>query len=494
MESNSDKEMRDKLRGVELPFDPKAWEQMDAMLEKDRKPKAFLWWSMGGIAACLIMAGGIYSSFQFTNPQSAGTTIAAVANKENITNVNAVSNSTPSTLKTSPKEHETHSGLTAATDKKSSTNRVTAKEKNTSLSQPTTKTLAVHETGTQPVALSAETTAEKGTASLKTNNSIASLAAINSSPQASSQKTHKQSNPQAHNKTNKQQTGEPGILAGSAGENPELTNNKSGSLSNGPVTASIAAPPATAADLMLTMKPDGLTTGDEKTEDDLKKKDDDAVDLKKLKKKVAFTYSLGAAANITGSTLGNQGSKNIFDKKPSYMVGVTQDFMFLKRIAITTGFMFSQTSYAVPDFNYTCNITELNIPIGLKAYLVSKSKVRFYLDAGIINHIKLKETFAPINNFNLANTFAQAPYILGSGGAYANSFSSNDRSAAGSYSINQGKRYYASFYTGAGAEFIVKSHLVLFTEPLFYMSLEKVLAPERYKYDLGLCGGFRYQF
>ena len=43
MESNSDKEMRDKLRGVELPFDPKAWEQMDAMLEKDRKPKIFFW-------------------------------------------------------------------------------------------------------------------------------------------------------------------------------------------------------------------------------------------------------------------------------------------------------------------------------------------------------------------------------------------------------------------------------------------------------------------
>ena len=80
MESNGDKEMRDKLRGVELPFDPKAWEQMDAMLEKDRKPKIFFWWWTGGIAACLFMAAGIFGYYQFANHTAAGSNMAAVTN------------------------------------------------------------------------------------------------------------------------------------------------------------------------------------------------------------------------------------------------------------------------------------------------------------------------------------------------------------------------------------------------------------------------------
>ena len=181
------------------------------------------------------------------------------------------------------------------------------------------------------------------------------------------------------------------------------------------------------------------------------------------------------------------------------MVGLTQDFMFAKRVAVTTGFMFAQTSYSASDFNYTCSITELNIPIGLKAYLVSKSKVRLYLDAGIINHIKLKETFTPIYNDQYANlsgsspgySFGPIPNTLGISTVNTNSSGSN---AEAPYSINNGKHYYASFYTGAGVEFIVKSHLVFFTEPMFSMTLEKILAPDRYKYDLGLSGGFRYQF
>ena len=37
MESNSDKQLREKLSGTEFPFDPKAWGQMEAMLDEKRR-------------------------------------------------------------------------------------------------------------------------------------------------------------------------------------------------------------------------------------------------------------------------------------------------------------------------------------------------------------------------------------------------------------------------------------------------------------------------
>jgi len=48
MENNSDKQMRDKLKGLELPYDPQAWEQMEAMLDKKKKNAAALFG--GGLA------------------------------------------------------------------------------------------------------------------------------------------------------------------------------------------------------------------------------------------------------------------------------------------------------------------------------------------------------------------------------------------------------------------------------------------------------------
>ena len=140
------------------------------------------------------------------------------------------------------------------------------------------------------------------------------------------------------------------------------------------------------------------------------------------------------------------------------------------------------------------------IPIGIKAYAVSKSKFRFYLTAGIINHIKLKETFSYhyVNNNNMIGIgsgnlpsqtqFTQDPAPYANSLGYASYYSTAD------YSINQAKRYYVSFYASAGTEFIVQRHFVLFTEPLFYMALQKVGIQEKYKYNLGLTGGFRYQF
>jgi len=42
MENNSDKQLRDKLNGTEFPFDPQAWEKMEAMLDKRKSARCFL--------------------------------------------------------------------------------------------------------------------------------------------------------------------------------------------------------------------------------------------------------------------------------------------------------------------------------------------------------------------------------------------------------------------------------------------------------------------
>ena len=62
------------------------------------------------------------------------------------------------------------------------------------------------------------------------------------------------------------------------------------------------------------------------------------------------------------------------------------------------------------------------------------------------------------------------------------------------FSLNSARRYYTSFYASAGFEYIVKKHFIFFTEPMFYMSLNKIGLQEKRKYNLGVNGGFRYQF
>jgi Outer membrane protein beta-barrel domain len=481
MESNSDKEMRDKLRGVELPFDPKAWEQMEAMLEKERKPKAFIWWWTGGIAAALILATGILGYHQFYNHTADNNTLSLNTQKQNNNQVN--------TGAAQPVHNNVSNNANSAFNENTASNNQTNALNETG-----------HATEKQPVSSnsfrSENKLVEKTTIPVKTGSAISAFVTKNVNASTQSKASAKHSNKTAHNLTTGswQQAKAKDMAANKEAENQVLTGNPSEAI-NHETTSSSIAPSITAADAMLMMKPDALTTADKLLEEDITKKESEDVNLKKLKKKVAFIYSIGIAANVTGSTLGKQqGSNSIFDSKPSYMVGLTQDFMFIKRIAITTGFMFSQTSFTVPAFNYTCSITELNIPVGVKAYLVSKSKVRFYADAGIINHIKLKETFTSLNPVYANNLVGSFPATFSPSGGFANSFSGYDQSTTANYSINKGKRYYASFYAGAGAEFIVKAHLVFFAEPVFYMGLEKISAPDKYKYNVGLSGGFRYQF
>lgn len=195
------------------------------------------------------------------------------------------------------------------------------------------------------------------------------------------------------------------------------------------------------------------------------------------------------------------------------MIGFTHDFLFVNRIALTNSILFSQTSFKVYNpktisfsqtpTEYASHLTELAIPIGIKVYPVVKNNFRFYINAGIINHIKLKETFdysfAPDTIPSALTTFADHS-TFPSQTNFGIETKTIDRTASGNsnstqdFSINNAKRYYTSFYTSIGFECITKKHFVIFAEPAFYMGLQKIGVQEKRKYNLGLSGGFRYEF
>lgn len=59
MENSSYKQIREKLSSAEFPFDPQAWEQMEAMLDEKKKRRGFFWWWTGRIAAVLLLSIGM---------------------------------------------------------------------------------------------------------------------------------------------------------------------------------------------------------------------------------------------------------------------------------------------------------------------------------------------------------------------------------------------------------------------------------------------------
>ena len=500
MENNSDKEMRDKLRGTEFPFDPRAWEQMESMLDADRKPRAFFWWWFGGVAACLLLATGILGYYELGHRAS---------NSQNTLALNkTVNNNTePATnFKTEAPTQNTNSTNANSTD------NVSPLANTANPNDGFNTGNSVH----RPKSVNSSTAGQQGAS--KIGNSLKGSKV--KSPRVESHKSttntlsktgNEMSVGKKHNhKTGKSETSVPrDALIASA---PKAVNG-----SNTNETLAETKAPNQRAQLLdpISMEPVvafEFPSATENGEDGMKKKDEGDVNLKKLKKKI-FVYSLGIAANVTGATLGHQNgaaAADVFNRTPSYMVGLTHDFMFFNRFAISNSIMFSQTSFTVywPKTiygegleNYTSKITELAVPIGLKVYAVNKSKIRFYLGAGVINHIKFKETFTYQYNAtaNSGYTFGVFPSQtqftgISSPGFLTNSLSTGSSTGTSEFSINHASRYYASFYANAGAEFIVDKHFVIFTESMFYMALQKVGVQDKYKYNLGLNAGFRYHF
>lgn len=506
---NSDKQLRDKLSGNEFPFDPQAWEQMETMLDGRKKRRGFFWWWTGGIAAALVCGIVGYVAHDFVGgnalekAQITANTSTQEINQQPLAADNEYAQTTENKNQSvaapvnrgaynRAKKEMLENGLTAygktensdkrsfqKTRKKNVNPSVEAQDQNKPAGQPVT----AKNTGL----LAKKRVKNSGYAGLKRTGSGRRKAASNSARASVAAKgavNNAQQEVQALNTAGNK----------TAEENLTLARRE----------GFLLAPAAEGT----------ITTIDKTANED---------QLPKSRKKI-FQYSVGVAANITGATLGKQQAATdytdkatLFYSKPSYMAGFTHDFLFINRVAITNSILYSQTSfkvsapksvsYARSPVSYTSTIAELAIPIGIKVYPVVKPHFRFYINTGIINHIKLKETFSynmpldtPVANmgsgqndpYSLPN---QTNFEPGTKTADVLGVTSNGGAATTrDFSINNAKRYYASFYASAGAEFIVKNHWTFFTEPLFYMNLQKIGVQDKRKYNLGLTGGIRYQF
>lgn len=482
MENNSDKQLRDKLSSTEFPFDPQAWEQMEAMLDGKKKRRGFLWWWTGGIAAALLFGvigyelRGIVGSKQLAGSKAGSSEIRNQKSEENTT-VIVGSGSKKSNVN---KQESISDGKKPEIRNQKSEKQFLTKNQSAKSDESAVKRIL---------------RSSKSQQTSRHKNSFKKKIRETTLAQLANGKSNRNANQVV------------------AQENPfkkevEMLNAASAKVSS-EETIGLSRQEAS---LLESVSENATTSFDKKEEDVLPKK----------KKKIC-NYSIGVLANVTGTTTGRKDNNpNVpinngpyyFSKSPSYMLGFTHDFLFVNRVAITNSILFSQTSFKVYNpkivsfstapTNYTSQITELVIPIGIKVYPVAKNNFRFYINTGIINHIKLRETFnytMPADTaFNAtANLFDQAVFPAQTN--FGTNIKTQDalgvanaETSTKDFSINSAKRYYASFYASAGFEFIAKKHFILFTEPMFYMSLQKIGVQDKSKYNIGLAGGFRYQF
>jgi hypothetical protein len=507
MESNSDKQLRDKLQGFEVPFDPEAWAQMEEMLDKKKKRRGFFWWWFGGIAAGVLLVGVLGYRF---GKQEMRNELAASSHAATTTSANNTNNEQGEELTEIAKgEIETNSTNATTTG----TDRLTEKTSNETVS--TTNKPTGSGNGLMAVNKAASTNGSKRSTNGRTK-------AGTGKNKADISKRDKQ------NAQRLAQNGEEGTEAQAS--STVVTTEATGGVQ--PVATAAKQEQLNEVTALNLMWADKLKREEDKLSDEKK----DVASLPK--KKRIFRYSVGVMAGMYATTPGwknynnqDQGltkaatiekaAKPSFYSKPSWMVGLTHDFTFVDRFAFTNGLLYSQTTFKLyspyaqafsfaPD-DYTSSISELAIPTGIKIYPVATKNFRLYVSAGFIHHIKVRENFTytytppPLNsvttggitdtNYNFfpgATDFNGTGYEVVQADALGNP--TTVKSNTTDFSINRAKRYYTSFYAGFGVEGIIKKHWILFAEPTYSMTMQRIGYQERRKYNFGGNAGFRYQF
>lgn len=502
MESNSDKQLREKLQGFEAPFDPEAWAQMEDMLDKKKKRRGFFWWWFGGIAAGVLLVGVLGYRF---GKQEMRNELAANSHAQATTQATTTNNGQGNPLN---EEAASNAGNETTTG----TNKLTEGASNETVSS------ANKSIGSDNGLMADKRTATTKGSKHKTNSRNRS---DTGKGKADISKRDKQ---------NAQQLAQ--------NEEEQLVVSPSSNVGSVSPTTSISRSANAAQQTQLTeVEALNLMWADKLNRDEDKLNDEKKEVAEFPKKKKIFRYSIGVMGGLYATTPGwkyynkqDQGltksatmekaAKPSFYSKPSWMVGLTHDFTFVDRFAFTNGLLYSQTTFKLyspyaqafsfaPD-DYTCSISELAIPTGIKIYPVATKTFRFYISAGFIHHVKLKEEFKytyTLPSLNLGasnltdttyNFFPGATDFNGTGyevvQADALSNLTTVKANTTDFSINQAKRYYTSFYAGFGVEGIIKKHWVLFAEPTYSMTMQRIGYQERRKYNFGGNAGFRYQF
>lgn len=476
-EEKNDKILRQQLQNLQVPYDAQAWNQMEAMLNKEQKKRGFIFWFTGAFCALLIMgSAAIYfyhntkNNFINTETQTANNNITSQENNP-VTNKKNISTSQPS-----------------------ATNNATIFQPENNFSN---KNEALNNTVTTSVK---NTLPEE---KIESNNSSHKLAKNNNSKNSSSKLP---------------------IDRGSQSKKDNKTGNNIPSINaiaiaNNNTNQETLIPFFIAGIEKIIFEPAAMEFIDVKNAET-----NETTIVAPNKKKVH--YALGISGIVAATTVGQQeNATHNFFSKPYYAVGFAQEVQFGKRLAITNAFQYGKNYFEInsPRNNtfetqpekYSCAITMLNIPVGVKFNIVAKEKFSWYVHAGINNHIKLKENFEfliyPIDTTQPnptpipTNVSVQTNLSGGLNTQYEAATedfatSGNVRGAdvyinnTNDFSINNAKRYYASAYVATGVAYILKNKWHFFVEPTYQFSLHPIGIQEKTIKHLGVGSGFRFQF
>lgn len=434
----NEKLLREKLLQYEAPFEPGAWAQMEAMLNQPKKRRGIFWWWLSGVS----FAGVIGTlSLLLLAPKQTTTGQWKAINSSIAVNV-------------SPSQRQMIVG-----SKQGNSESVATVENNQLLMAK------------QSISINISASSTSGSRRLARGNRISI---------ANKMTTEKKIAKTGKRKTASSQTGSPIQSTHQSSRQNEYSVNEQTAF------ASINALPAFE-----------LTTANEERSVVHLKQDDEAVKLPVKKK--PFQYEIGLVSGV-----GISFTQREFHNQPNWSVGVQQAFRIGKYIAITNGVQYSKTAFVVNKVrnvdtvsapkSYVANIHSIAIPIGLNVYPVTSKRVSWYLSAGVVNHIKVKEDFdfrIPVAN-NSFGTLTNDPPIVNS----LESFNSLDKSTANKTEDYQlgSKRYFANFYAGSGVEVKLHSKLLINTGVLYQISLSPTGKQQARPMTFGGELGLRYKF
>jgi hypothetical protein len=479
-EQQQDKILKEKLQQLQVPFDANAWAQMDAMLNKEQKKRGFIFWWLGAVGALLLIGGA--ALYFFINTENSFIDTNSIATSE--VNIDT-------TEKNTTEINNSTTNINATNQPENNFNNDTKKQNDTHILNATANNIQSKE----------KMNCSGGNNNNNNNNAVTNSNSSRNSATAMSSRSNKKSK-----RNNKSET-------------PSETENIFAAIPNNTVNNKALIPFFMASINEILFEAETMQLIDVK----IAEEDKETIKAPRNKK---VHYALGVSGIVAATTVGKQehATHNFFNK-PYYAVGFYHEVLFGKRISITNGIQYGKNYFEIykplnntfetqPE-KYACDITMLNIPVGLKMNMVAKEKFRWYVHAGINNHIKLKEHFEflvyppvdttqpnpdpdpiPTNvsvqtNLNSNNDVQYESMDFSSSGGNSNR---NNIATTNDFSINNAKRYYVSAYVATGVEYILKNKLHFFLEPTYQFSINPIGIQERRTRHLGVGSGIKFQF
>ncbi len=535
MENNTDKKIADKLKGIEMPYEPEAWQEMEALLDKKKKRRVIFWWFFGsGIAACLLLGGLLWQGMpKHTEQQSKASEITEnrAEVKEPVTSVQSAITTTEGapvvSLEGGKNEITTASAnngnIKAAETKNGQKNNAVAAEnqlkkvetnRQKDKKQKAEKVRTLEKTEKAPIAIVSP--------KQRKTEKVKELVAGTEEPSANKTEEVSPAKPEAKEEVI--------ALNGTAAEEAKKTEQASGQNAEMPVTTENVGQQTETIEETKAVNVEEKK--EEKAENATAKKDEKVDGKKKV-----FSFHLGARTDFYDVIPLHEGARDTFVKAKgvgrfAYMVGPDMEFMFGKHFSIYTGVLYSYNSYRInnpvvspsaldlPDSvnayssivckSFTSTAHEIVLPVGFKGYPYVSDNFRISIAAGIFNHIKIKEKFntevvtTPYTSMN-APLVGEDKFVTTTSNPFTNAYTDmydnspttqaleKRQSQANWFSVSGTSRYYASFYASIGAEVILKKRLRILVEPIYRMSISTIGEQQQRLHSFGGSIGFKYQ-